>query len=246
MRLTVLGSGDASGIPRADCLCAVCQRARAGGIRRGNTCARVEAGGVRLAIDTGAGGDARADALLLTHYHPDHAGRTGEFARTPASSALPAWGPVADATMPEPAVAGVALTTVEPFTSVEIGPVRCTALPLTHPVPAVGWCIEHAGARLAWLTDTYGLPEPTCAWLRAHPCAVVALDTTFPPHTERAPVKQHGDLQTSLAALAACGARRGLLIHVGHGFQEWMDEHAAELPAWVLVAGDGQQLTIAD
>ena len=70
MRLTVLGSGDASGIPRAECACAVCERGRAGGVRRGNTCARIEAGGVRLAIDTGTGGDAAAAALLLTGLTP--------------------------------------------------------------------------------------------------------------------------------------------------------------------------------
>jgi phosphoribosyl 1,2-cyclic phosphate phosphodiesterase len=247
LRLTVLGSGDASGMPRPDCqdpACA-CARARIGAAPgRGNSAALIEAGGIRLAIDTGAGRQPCA-ALLLTHYHTDHAGRAGAFADPGAP--LPCFGPDDGLSeppapmerFPAPSLPGLAFTPVRPFATVAIGPLRCTALPLNHPIPVHGWVIEHAGRRLAWLTDSYGIPARSLEWLAAHPCDLLALDTTFAPGVQRAPLKGHGDLPVSLAALAASGAARGLLIHVGHGCQTWLDRHPDALPDRVELGRDG-------
>ncbi len=241
MRLTVLGSGDASGIPRADCAdpaCA-CVRARAGlSPSRGNSCALIEAGGRRIAIDTGAGGQV-CEALLLTHYHADHAGKRETFS---VRSYGPDDGLSIDAVgtpgidiFPKPA----GVKTVKPFASVRIGPVVCTAMPLNHPIPVHGWVIEADGRRLAWLTDTYGIPARTLEWLVAHPCDLICLDTTFAPGVARAPLKGHGDVIASLAAIAAAGVGRALLIHIGHGMQTWL-ESGEILPAGVVAAHDGE------
>lgn len=241
MRLTVLGSGDASGIPRADCVdpaCA-CARAQAGtGPSRRNTCALVEAGGTRLALDTGCGPQV-CDGLLLTHYHQDHAGFRDEFP-------VPAWGPddglSLDATadpgdehFPRPRRVSV----VAAFTPLRVGALTCTPLPLNHSIPVFGWVVEHDGRRVAWLTDTYGIPTVALLWLAAHPCDLLALDTTFAPGTARAPLKGHGDLTASLAAITVAGARRNLLIHIGHEHQTWLDHNPGCLPINVEVAHDG-------
>lgn len=244
MRLTVRGSGDAHGIPRADCddpACA-CARARAGrGPRRGPTAALVEAEGCRLAIDCGAEAVA-CDALLLTHYHPDHAGGVDAFRGAPAYGPPAGWceaeEPGLERWPPPPGTAALA-----PFVTIAIGPCAVTPLPLNHPIPAYGWAIAHGGARIAWLTDSYGIPAATLAWLRAHPCAWVALDTTFPPGEPSAPRKGHGDLAISLAALAESGAARGLLIHIGHRLQRWLDEGGA-LPTGIAVAHDGMEIQV--
>ncbi len=244
MRLTILGSGDAPMTPRADCqdpACA-CARARAGsGPARANTCALVEAGGLRLAIDTGRGAQS-CDGLLLTHYHSDHAGWRHEFT-------APGWGPddgIAPGTVGVPGVElfprPERVSVVAPFARVEFGGITCTALPLNHPVPVLGWVVESDGHRIAWLTDTYGVPARSLQWLAEHPCDVVCIDTTFAPGTTRAPLKGHGDLSASLAAIAASNARRGLLIHIGHGMQNWLDANPGTLPDNVGVAQDGLQL----
>ncbi|MFM2055316.1 MAG: phosphonate metabolism protein PhnP [Pseudomonadota bacterium] len=242
MRLSVLGSGDASGIPRADCAdpaCA-CARARAGtGPARRNTCALVEGDGTTIAIDTGCGAQA-CTGLLLTHYHPDHAGHRADFPSR-------AWGPDDGLEIDAAGTPGIDIfpkparvKTVPPFATISVGTLRCTALPLNHPIPVHGWAIEGGGRRIAWLTDTYGIPAPSLAWLAANPCDLVALDTTFAPGVERAPLKGHGDLAASLAAIAACGARRALLIHIGHGHQTWLDANPGRLPAHIAVAHDGE------
>ena len=79
MRLTFLGTGTSFGVPQIGCECAVC-RSDDPRDRRTRTGAVVEAGGVRLLLDTppelrlqlvGAGvGD--VDAVLYTHAHADH------------------------------------------------------------------------------------------------------------------------------------------------------------------------------
>lgn len=241
MRLTILGSGDASGLPRADCadpLCA-CARARDGSIpARSNTCALIETAATRIAIDTGRGPQT-CDGLLLTHYHSDHAGHRAGFA-------CRAWGPddgLAICAAGEPGIdifpKPARTKQVDPFAVVCIGDAVCTALPLNHPIPVHGWAVEAGGRRIAWLTDTYGIPATTMAWLAGNRCDLIALDTTFAPGVERAPLKGHGDLPTSLAALAAISAGRGILIHIGHGLQTWLDANPGRLPSNVEVAHDG-------
>jgi phosphoribosyl 1,2-cyclic phosphate phosphodiesterase len=91
---------------------------------------------------------------------------------------------------------------------------------------------------MAWLTDTYGIPARSLEWLAAHPCDLLCLDTTFAPGVARAPLKGHGDVPASLAAIAASGARRALLIHIGHGMQSWLDA-GGSLPEGVGIAQDG-------
>jgi len=253
LTLTVLGSGDASGIPRSDCsdpTCACAQARRGSGTLRGNSCALVTGGGTRVAIDTGCGSQP-CEALLLTHYHPDHAGFAGTFAPCRAfgphdgvPSPLPAELVPNEDVFPAPRISGLDLTQVDGFAEVMIGALRCTALPLNHPIPVHGWAVEYAGKRLAWLTDTYGIPAATLGWLADHPCDVLALDTTFAPGVQRAPLKGHGDVSTSLAAIAASGARRGLLIHIGHGMQNWLNLNAASLPTTIEVAHDGLTLNL--
>jgi phosphoribosyl 1,2-cyclic phosphate phosphodiesterase len=241
MRLTVLGSGDAAGMPRADCSdpdCA-CVRARSGtGPARANTCALVETASGRIAIDTGRGLQP-CDGLLLTHYHSDHAGQRSGFT-------CRAWGPDDGLAIGTPGEPGIDIfpkpertKQVAPFATVRIRDAVCTALPLNHPIPVHGWAIEAGGRRIAWLTDTYGVPAATLAWLVEHPCDLIALDTTFAPGVVRAPLKGHGDLPASLAALAAIGAARALLIHIGHGLQTWLDANPGRLPAHVEIAHDG-------
>lgn len=79
LRLTLLGTGDAGGVPLYGCHCPACERARLDPqfMRRPST-ALVESRGTRLLIDAGLVDLAERfpagtlTAILLTHYHPDH------------------------------------------------------------------------------------------------------------------------------------------------------------------------------
>ena len=235
MRLTVLGSGDHAGIPRLSCDCAACERGREGGLTRGNTAALIEADSLMLGIDTGCGRAPGTTHLLLTHVHPDHAGRIQDFTGLPV---LYGAGCLVEGEGLPPCPPQPHWLSVPAFTTVSLGAVRVTPLPLDHTIPAVGWVVEQDGQRIAWCTDTYGLPAESVRWLRAHPCDLLAIDTTFAPGTARAVEKRHGTIDGSLEAIAASAARRGLLIHIGHELQCWLDDHPDALPDHVEVAHD--------
>lgn len=243
MKLVVRGSGNTHGIPRQGCGCPACDAARSGrGACRQATCALAVLGSWRLAIDGGLPGLAALApaAVLLTHFHPDHiAGLAAE--RAAFASSLPVHAP-ADAEragrlfdppgrlLPIPA---------EPFRPVAIGPFTATPIPLSHPVPTVGWVIDGGGRRLAWLCDTRGLPPDTASFLSAAPPDLAVVDSSFAPGDPLAALKQHGDLDDALAVLAASGARQGLLAHLDHTLQVWIDAQGWQPPDGVRLAHDG-------
>lgn len=243
MKLVVRGSGNTHGIPKEGCACPACAAARSGvGDGRRPTCALVVAGGCRLAIDGGLPGLAALApaAVLLTHFHHDHIQALADE-RHHLAALLPVHAP-ADGERQHRLFdpPGRLLPMLaEPFRPVRIGPFTATPVPLHHPVPTVGWVIEGAGRRIAWLCDTRGLPAATAAFLRQAPLDLAAVDCSFAPGDPLAAAKGHGDLDDALAAIDACGARQGLLVHIDHTLQTWLDANHPALPAHVQVAGDG-------
>lgn len=243
MKLVMRGSGNTHGIPRQDCACPACDAARSGrGACRQATCALAVLGSWRLAIDGGLPGLAALApvAVLLTHFHRDHiqglADERGTFA-----APLPVHAPADPLRHDRLFAPGGRLQAVaaEPFRPVAIGPFTATPVPLSHPVPTVGWIIDGGGRRIAWLCDTRGLPPATADFLAAAPPDLAVVDCSFAPGDPLAAAKQHGDLDEALAALAASGARQGLLAHLDHTLQAWIDAHGWRPPDGVALASDG-------
>jgi phosphoribosyl 1,2-cyclic phosphate phosphodiesterase len=238
MRLTLLGTGTTSGIPAAGCACPACERARAGtGPARRHTCAWIADHRFAVQIDAGICGPDLPDALLLTHYHPDHVAAIAAV----ASPGRPVWGPEdPDRRIAvEERVPGLRIRAVEPFAPIALANGwTATPVPMHHTIPALGWLVE-GPRRIAWLTDTLGLPERTTAFLAAVRPDLAAIDASFPPADPRAEEKRHNDLPRAVAALAATGCAAGRLIHIGHHAQQILDEGYA-LPAWCAAGHDGE------
>ncbi|WP_240997543.1 MBL fold metallo-hydrolase, partial [Pseudomonas viridiflava] len=60
----------------------------------------------------------------------------------------------------------------QPFAAFEtrvLGALQVTALPLQHSRPTLGYLLEGGGRRIAYLTDTVGLPEATHDYLQRQP-----------------------------------------------------------------------------
>lgn len=251
MRVILLGTGAAGGIPLFRCDCAVCARARALTTHARRPCsALVEAGGTSVMIDAGRTdlADVLAKrhpaAILLTHYHVDHVQGLFEL-RWGRGEPLPVIGPddpdgCADlyrhSGMLDFSPVATALETFP------LGALRITPVRLNHSKPCLGYVIEHEGGRLAYLTDTVGLPDASAEYLAGNRPDLVVIDCSHPP-SEAAP-RNHNSLIQALAIRDRLQPARTVLTHIGHEMDQWLLEHEDELPADVELGWDELQYIV--
>lgn len=246
MRLTFLGTGAAGGVPLWGCDCLACTRARIDPdyVRRPN-CALLEVGETRLLLDAGvmdlverfpAGA---LSAILLTHFHADHV--QGLFHLRWGKGKLDVFAPhdsegCADLyKYPGP----LRFTHLSKFATFNVGDVQITPVPLVHSKPTLGYCIEHAGARLAYLSDCSELPPATARFLAAWRPHTICLDCTFPPGTP-AP-RNHFDLDGAIALSGNHPKSDIVLMHIGHRLDDWLMTHSDTLPDLMMIARDDER-----
>lgn len=247
MRLTFLGTGAAGGVPLWGCDCAVCTLARVDiSARRQPNCALLEAGETRLLIDAGVMDVAERfppgalDAVLVTHFHADHV--QGLFHLRWGKGELKVYSPhdsegCADLyKSPGP----LQFTQLSKFEKIEVGDVRITAVPLVHSKPTLGYCIEHDGARLAYLSDCRELPPATLEFLQRWQPHTLCLDCTFPPGTDSP--RNHFDLPEAIALAEYVPATKIVLMHIGHKLDEWLSTRSDALPDGMSLDHDGESL----
>ncbi|MGE8499397.1 MAG: phosphonate metabolism protein PhnP [Pseudomonas sp.] len=251
MRLTLLGSGDARQVPVYNCTCAACDSARVyPQRRRGPCCALIESGGQRWLIDSGLTDLAERFAphalsgILQTHYHADHAQGLLHL-RWGVGLVIPVYGPddpegLADL-YKHPGILDFSQP-FSPFERRELGALSVTALPLNHSKPTFGYLFEEQGSgrRIAYLTDTVGVPEASCAVLLRQPLDVLVLDCSSAPQPQ-AP-SNHNDLTRALEVIERLKPGESVLTHIGHSFDAWLLDHPDALPAGVSLAFDGRVL----
>ena len=101
--------------------------------------------------------------------------------------------------------------------------------------------IEADDSRVAWLSDTAGLPEKTLKFLRNNQPQVMVIDCSHPPR-EDAP-RNHCDLNTVLALNEVIRSPRVILTHISHQFDAWLMENA--LPSGFEAGFDGMEIGVA-
>lgn len=251
MRLTFLGTGTSFGVPQIGCECAVC-RSDDPRDRRTRTGAVVEAGGVRLLLDTppelrlqlvGAGiGD--VDAVLYTHAHADHVNGIDDLRAFSVrrGEPLPLYGPpealdgirrnfgyIFDDTPPLPGTSRPRLVTrvLEAGVMVSIAGVDVLPLAFDHgPLRVFGYRI----GRLAYLTDVKAVPGAARAALRGLDVLVLnALWWRSHP--------THLSIGEAVAVAQGLGARQTWLTHLTH--ETGHEALLRELPPGVRPAHDG-------
>lgn len=251
MRVTLLGSAAAGGVPLYGCTCPACIRALSEPKARREPCsALIEASSTRILIDAGLTdlhqrfAPGSLDAILLTHYHADHV--QGLFhLRWGVGEKIPVFGP------PDPEGCAdlyrncglLSFREVSRFAPFSLGELRITPLPLRHSRPTLGYAIAGPDdARFAYLTDTQGLPAQTLAYLKTWGKYRMALDCTYPPGAAPA---NHNDWTQALADVAASGAQSAWLTHLGHRLDAWLLAENPPLPGNVRVAADGETIDLA-
>lgn len=248
MRLTILGSGNARQVPVYNCECAACQRARLDPAwRRGPCCALIECGAQRWLIDSGLTdlterfAPGSLSGILQTHYHADHAQGLLHL-RWGLGLRIPVHGPSDPEGLADLYKHPGILDFSAPFEALEhreLGELGVTALPLNHSKPTLGYLFEGMGRRIAYLTDTLGVPDASVSVLRQQSLDLLVLDCSSPP---QASPQNHNDLTQALAVIAELKPAHALLTHIGHNLDAWLLDNPAALPAGISLARDGQSL----
>lgn len=246
MRLTLLGTGDARQVPVYGCECAACTRSRIDERwRRQPCCALVECGDQRWLIDSGLPdlterfAPRSFNGILQTHYHADHAQGLLHL-RWGQGLVIPVHGPVDPEGLADLYKHPGILDFSQPFDSFEtraFGTLNVTALPLQHSKPTFGYLLEGHGRRIAYLTDTVGLPPDTTAWLQRQALDLLVLDCSMPPQPQTP--RNHNDLNLALQCIEELKPQSAVLTHVGHTFDTWLMAHRMEFPGNVSVGFDG-------
>lgn len=246
MRLTLLGTGDARQVPVYGCTCRACERARQAPQHRRLPCSGlVECAGQRWLLDSGLPDLTERfpprsfDGILQTHYHADHAQGLLHL-RWGQGLVVPVHGPVDPEGLADLYKHPGILDFSQPFAAFErrlLGGLAVTALPLVHSKPTLGYLLEGEGRRIAYLTDTVGLPEEIYECLASGALDALVLDCSMPPQPV-AP-RNHNDLTLALGIIERLAPREALLTHVGHTLDAWLMDHAHSLPTGVRVASDG-------
>ncbi|MCQ4313628.1 phosphonate metabolism protein PhnP [Pseudomonas stutzeri] len=248
MRLTILGSGNARQVPVYNCDCVACGRARADSTwRRGPCCALIECGSQRWLVDSGLTdlterfAPGSLSGILQTHYHADHAQGLLHL-RWGLGLRIPVHGPQDPEGLADLYKHPGILDFSQPFAALErreLGELSVTALPLNHSKPTQGYLFEGMGRRIAYLTDTLGVPDISLSVLRQRTLDLLVLDCSSPP---QASPQNHNDLTHALATIAELNPGQAVLTHIGHNLDSWLLEHPDALPAGVSLAADGQSL----
>lgn len=249
MRLTLLGTGDARQVPVYNCNCAACASARlTPERRRGPCCALIECGAQRWLIDSGLTDLTERfpphslSGILQTHYHADHAQGLLHL-RWGQGLIIPVHGPddpegLADL-YKHPGILDFSQPFV-PFEKRQLGELSVTALPLNHSKLTFGYLLEGDGRRIAYLTDTLGVPDASAEVLRQQTLDLLVLDCSTAPQPI-AP-RNHNDLTRALEVVEQLQPRQTVLTHIGHSFDAWLLDNPDALPAGVSLAFDGRVL----
>lgn len=249
MRFRFVGTGDSGQVPCFGCDCPACRRARViTSHRRGPCGAEVRVAGHRYLLDAGRMDLADScegecpTAILLTHYHADHV--QGLFhLRWGQGNAIPIHGPkdshgCADLYR-NPGILDFR-PGLKPFKTLHLEGLTVTPVPLTHSKPTLGYCLDDGGGRLAYLTDTFGLPTETERFLRGWRPDVVVLDATHPAaHVEP---RNHNTLPLALQIIERLQVPAAYLTHISHELDAQCLTHPFALPANVFLARDGEEL----
>jgi len=251
--LELLGTGDAGQVPLWGCDCPVCERARADARYRRRPCSAAlhTDDGISL-IDAGCTDLAERFAfdqirrVLLTHFHMDHVQGLFHLRWSRREARIPVYRPAdptgADDLYKHPGVFEFQ-PPCAPFERRDFGTFALTTLPLNHSRPTQGLLIETPRNRLAWLTDTVGLPDSTRDFLLSQPpLDWLLLDCSEPPRGT--PPRNHNDFNQALAIQACREPRRTLLTHIGHQLDGWFETHKDELPENVAIARDGMRIAL--
>ena len=268
LEFTLLGTGDVAEIPVFGCDCAVCFAAiedphlarlpcsamielladpESENLESENSSARRV-----ILLDAGLSDLHRRfqkgeiQAILQTHYHADHAQGMLPL-RWGKGPQIPVYGPNDVQGFADLYKNPGLLTFQKPWQhgeSRQISGVTITALQLIHSKPTMGYLIEYGAIKIAYLTDTVGLPAETMQYLERLWLDYLVIDCSYPPQLETP--RNHNDLNMVKEITQQLNCQQVVLTHIGHELELWLQapENQAELPNNYVVSYDNMTLRL--
>lgn len=244
MRLTILGSGNAAGMPVYGCNCVRCNTvSNDSKLQRGPACALLEVDNKQYLIDAGLTGirqrypAGNLNGIFVTHFHADHVQGLFDL-RWGKNLTIPVYCPPdsngCDDLYKHPGI--LEFNQLKKFNSFNLESLQVTPLPLIHSKVTFGYVFECNNKRIAYLTDTKGLPPKTIDYFERNPLELLVIDTSYPPGIENS---GHNNLDETLLIQQQVKSKRTVLTHISHGFDIWLSENTNSLPDSVIAGYDG-------
>lgn len=249
MKLTLLGTGAAGGVPLFGCRCPVCIRAKTTpSFKREPASALIEVNGAAYLIDAGIMDIGERfdpcflNGIFLTHFHPDHVQglfhiRWGQEPKIPVFCPPDKEG-CADL-YKHPGL--LEFRVLKKFGTLDLDELQVIALPLIHSKPTLGYLFTYAGTSLAYLTDTKGLPPKVTDFLKSMRLDCLIIDTSSPPNVEN---KNHNNLNDTLAIHDSIRPKKTVLTHITHHLDNWLQENKNQLPDNVVIGHDAMTIEL--
>lgn len=249
MRITLLGTGAAGGVPLFGCQCSICLKAKSdSAYKRQPACALIELKESAYLVDAGIVDIGERfepsflNGIFLTHFHPDHV--QGLFhIRWGKEPRIPVFCP------PDPEGCAdlykhpglLEFSQLNQFEMLALHELEVVALPLLHSKLTYGYLFKNAGTSLAYLSDTKGLPAKVIDYLNALDLDCLIIDTSYPPTIEN---QNHNNLNDTLAIHESVRPNRTVLTHIGHDFDNWLLQNKSQLPENVIVGKDAMTIEL--
>ncbi len=253
LELTLLGTGDAGQVPVFGCNCKVCTSARTIIEYRRKACsAMLRYQGKVILIDSGLPDLAsrfkagEIKSIVQTHYHPDHVQGLLHI-RWGCGDKIPVYGPPDKDGFADLYKHPGILSFQEGWEhgqTVELEGLNITALNMNHSKPTLGYVIETEKSKVAYFTDTVGLPEETIAWLQNHYLDYLIIDCSSPPQSVSP--RNHNDLNLVYEIESQIFCKEIVLTHLSHKMDLWLQnpKNLKSLPNHYRIGRDDTKLLI--
>lgn len=251
MRFRFVGTGDSAQTPCFGCDCQACARARVISSHvRGPCSAEFWVNGSRYLLDAGrmdlveSCERERPAAIFLTHYHADHVQGLLHL-RWGMGEAIPVFGPKDShgcADLHRNSGVLDFRPGLKPFKPIHLDGMTVIPVPLLHSKPTLGYCLDDGGVKLAYLTDTLGLPQATESFLRDWAPDVVVLDATYPGSLKQS--KNHNTLPMAVQIIERLGCPEAYLTHISHQLETDLLRDSNQLPPHVRLAKDEEEILL--
>jgi phosphoribosyl 1,2-cyclic phosphate phosphodiesterase len=232
MQFSFLGSSDSAGIPVHNCPCEVCENHREMKMQNLSTCAYIKIDDVIILLDAGVedistrfDGD-KIEAVFLTHFHADHC--LGLLKLRHSNDIIKCFHPKDENGFYDlfKHKFSIVYNELKAFETIFIKDISFMTIPLKHSKNTLGYLIEYKNQTIAYLTDCFGISDESFELLKEKKIDYAFIDACY---DERKVEGNHLNYLQASEILDKLEVKKGYLMHISHGTQEYILQNNVKL-----------------